>query len=132
MPATLHDVAEYQHCLEFQDVWVLGLEWSAEVKEFFEPEDHITAYKIIGCESSGMPLAKNPSSSAGGLWQFIDKTWLWVESRLKFSGSRFNPWDSTYFASYLKYKTPQGWEHWSQSAACWKGFYEKNKFTKVN
>lgn len=31
---------------------------------------------IIGAESGGNPNAKNPNSSAGGLGQFIDSTWL--------------------------------------------------------
>jgi hypothetical protein len=32
--------------------------------------------RIIGAESSGNPFARNPRSSAGGLGQFIDSTWL--------------------------------------------------------
>lgn len=32
--------------------------------------------QIIGVESGGDPAAKNPRSSAGGLGQFIDSTWL--------------------------------------------------------
>jgi tape measure domain-containing protein len=32
--------------------------------------------KIVGVESSGNPLAKNPNSSATGLGQFIESTWL--------------------------------------------------------
>ena len=32
--------------------------------------------RIISTESSGNPLARNPRSSAGGLGQFIDSTWL--------------------------------------------------------
>lgn len=31
---------------------------------------------IIGAESGGNPSAQNPNSSAGGLGQFIDSTWL--------------------------------------------------------
>jgi hypothetical protein len=33
---------------------------------------------IIGAESGGDPNARNPTSSAGGLGQFIDSTWLSV------------------------------------------------------
>lgn len=32
--------------------------------------------RIIGAESGGNPLARNPRSSAGGLGQFINSTWL--------------------------------------------------------
>ena len=41
------------------------------------PDENMnTIDKIIGKESGGNPLAKNPRSSAGGLGQFIDSTWL--------------------------------------------------------
>lgn len=131
MPATAQDVAEYQHCLAHSEVWSLGAQWSDLVEDHFLPEDHLTAYKIIGCESSGIPSAKNPTSSASGLWQFIDKTWTWVSSKLKISGSALDPHTSTHFAAFLKYKTPQGWDHWSESAACWKGNYEKNNLQRI-
>ena len=83
MPASTNDVAVYQHCMDHQDVWVLGSKWSDLVEEHFKPEDHETAYRVIGCESNGFASAKNPTSTAKGLWQFIDKTWTWVESVLK-------------------------------------------------
>lgn len=35
-----------------------------------------TTDRIIGTESGGNPMARNPRSSAGGLGQFIDSTWL--------------------------------------------------------
>jgi hypothetical protein len=34
--------------------------------------------QIVGAESGGDPAARNPNSSAGGLGQFIDSTWLSV------------------------------------------------------
>jgi len=132
MPATMQDVAEYQHCLEYHDVWVLGLEWSNLIQDHFESKDHETAYRVIGCESWGIPTAKNPTSTAKGLWQFIDKTWTWVESKLKIKGSAFDPHLSTHYASFLVYNTEQGWGHWSESAHCWEAPNEKNKPTKIN
>jgi hypothetical protein len=40
------------------------------------PEDHWgTACRILACESGGSPTADNPSSSASGIWQFLDSTW---------------------------------------------------------
>lgn len=36
----------------------------------------LVARKIVGVESSGNPMAKNPASSASGLGQFTDATWL--------------------------------------------------------
>jgi len=121
MPASMSDIAEYQHCQQYSHVWELGFEWSDLVVSHFEPSDHLTAYKIIGCESWGISSAKNPTSTAKGLWQFIDKTWNWVSYKLQTEGSAYDPHLSTHFAAFLKYQTPQGWGHWSESAACWKG-----------
>ena len=56
LPATTNDVAVYQHCKDHQDVWVLGSKWSDLVEEHFKPEDHETAYRVIGCESNGFLL----------------------------------------------------------------------------
>ena len=33
---------------------------------------------IIDCESSGVANIENPTSTASGLWQFLDTTWSWV------------------------------------------------------
>lgn len=133
LPATMQDLAVYQHCQEHQDVWVLGSKWHDLIEDHFEPEDHSIAYRVIGCESWGIPTAKNPTSSAKGLWQFIDKTWTWVESILKIEGSAFDPSLSTRYASFLVYKTEQGWGHWSESAHCWEAPNEKkDRFTKIN
>lgn len=33
---------------------------------------------IIDCESGGVANIENPTSTASGLWQFLDTTWSWV------------------------------------------------------
>ncbi len=132
MPASAQDLASYQQCSEYDESWTLGAEWSTLVNQHFKEEDRITAYKIIGCESSGFANAKNQTSTATGLWQFIDKTWGWVSKKLNMTGSPLDPLTSTRYAAFLKYKTSQGWGHWSESAHCWKEPNEKLGYTEIN
>jgi len=40
-----------------------------------------TALRIARCESSLNPSAKNPRSSAKGVYQFIDSTWRYVHAQ---------------------------------------------------
>jgi hypothetical protein len=47
--------------------------------------DPILVLAIVGIESDFKPTAQNPVSSAGGLFQFIDKTWI-AEGGKKFPG----------------------------------------------
>lgn len=131
LPATIQEVDAYRHCVNHQDVWVLGAKWSSLIEDHFEPEDYKTAIKVIGCESSGYSKAKNPNSTAKGLWQFVDRTWTWVESKLKIKGSPMDPATSTRFAAFLVYETEQGWGHWSESAHCWEVPNEKNTTTRI-
>ena len=132
LPASHNDVAVYQHCQENVDSWNLALPWTNLVIDHFDNSDLPIALKIIGCESSGVASAKNPTSTATGLWQFISKTWDWVENKLNVKGSPKDPHLSTHFAAFLKYETSQGWGHWSESAHCWEEPNEKNRFTKIN
>ena len=63
-----------------------------------------TALRIAFCESSYNPTAKNPNSTAKGLFQFIDKTWYnYCE------GDVLDPYDNTkcFLEMYPKY--PHWW-----------------------
>lgn len=40
------------------------------------PEDE--AIRLATCESNLNPRAKNPISSAKGIYQFLDGTWEWI------------------------------------------------------
>lgn len=48
-----------------------------------------TAFAVVSCESGFHEDADNPSSSAAGVWQFIDSTWHSVRSRF---GSLMDRW----------------------------------------
>jgi hypothetical protein len=74
--------------------------------------------RIIFCESSGNPKAKNPRSSAYGLCQFIDSTWTYVEKKWDMDLDREDPIDQLYACErLLKEEGPYG--HWEESQCCW-------------
>lgn len=75
---------------------------------------------IIACESGGNPAAQNPSSTASGLFQFLDTSWI------AYGGGKY--------ASRAKYATPaqqteianhayalSGLSPWAASQGCWSG-----------
>ncbi|NIA24382.1 MAG: transglycosylase SLT domain-containing protein [Gammaproteobacteria bacterium] len=72
------------------------------------------------CESGGNPDAKNPYSTATGLFQFLRGTWAIASVRAGFGGySRLDPEANIASAAWLvKYSIrtqhPGGaWGHWS-------------------
>ena len=46
-----------------------------QLKEIIPIVNEDIMYSIMMCESGGNPKAKNPTSSAKGLYQIIDGTW---------------------------------------------------------
>ena len=63
------------------------------------------ALDIAYCESRLDPKAKNPNSSATGIFQFTIGTWNWTKCK----GERTNAYDSTKcFMKYYK-KYPHWW-----------------------
>lgn len=81
-------------------------------RQFNFPEE--TAVRIAKCESSLNPLARNPSSSAGGIWQFTDGTFL---DGIKWRGldwkleDKFNVIKSTDMTIWFVRR--EGWGRWS-------------------
>lgn len=51
--------------------------WEALIAEHFGPAQVAKGCAVIGCETGGTydPGIHNQSSSASGLWQFLDSTW---------------------------------------------------------
>lgn len=73
-------------------------------KAFKAGVDPIAALKIAKCESRYIPTEKNKSSSASGLYQFIDKTW-----NKYCTGNRFNAEDNIDCFLILYKKYPNWW-----------------------
>jgi len=73
--------------------------------------------RIIFCESSGNPKAKNPRSSAHGLCQFISSTKRYVEKKWDMTIDWDNPVDQLYACKRLY--SEEGEKHWLESKECW-------------
>jgi hypothetical protein len=75
---------------------------------------------IIACESSGSPTAQNPTSTASGLFQFIDGTWR------AYGGTEFAPRaklatpDEQHIVANRAYAA-EGYRPWNASKHCWGG-----------
>lgn len=88
--------------------------WRGLVETYFQPGDVPWAMRVMACESGGNPYAKNPNSSASGVFQFIRSTWDWVAPQLGYgthaSGAVFDPVANIHAASWLFYNG--GSQHW--------------------
>jgi nucleoid-associated protein YgaU len=75
---------------------------------------------IIQCESGGNPKAKNPSSTASGLFQFVNGTWR------AYGGGEFAPTarqatvGEQYTVANRAFKR-EGYRPWNASKSCWQG-----------
>jgi len=89
----------------------------ASVMEEFDLELYNLAYKIIECESGWDYTAQNPTSTAYGLGQVIDGTFLWVQKKWGIELDRDNPEDQMYII--VRLLEEKGYSHWAESAHCW-------------
>lgn len=95
-------------------------DWRPLVGHFFEPGDVGRALRVIRCESGGNASAKNPLSTASGLFQHLGSLWGERSAAAGWSGSDvFDPVANVAVAAWLVYDNG-GWSHWSPSAGCWR------------
>ena len=95
-------------------------DWRPLVTQFFEPHHVDRALRIIRCESGGNPAAKNPASTASGLFQHLASMWPERSVAAGWSGSDvFDPVANVAVAAWLVYDFG-GWAHWYPSANCWR------------
>ncbi len=65
--------------------------WRPLVTQYFQASDVEWALRIIACESGGYPNAKNPTSSASGLFQHLARYWDGRSNAASWSGASI--WD---------------------------------------
>lgn len=74
--------------------------------------------RVVGCESGWNPGAANPSSSAGGLFQFLSGTWASLAPGWGMGGhSRFETWPAAVVGAGTIAQGGIG--HWNASRHCW-------------
>ncbi|HEY7705135.1 MAG TPA: transglycosylase SLT domain-containing protein [Acidimicrobiia bacterium] len=94
--------------------------WRRLVARYFEPEDVDRALRVIMCESTGDPLAKNRRSSASGLFQHLRRYWTLRAAEVGLgAASIFDPEANIAAAAWLVYEGG-GWSHWRTSRRCWR------------
>ncbi len=87
-------------------------QWRSLVATYFRAEDVDRAMRILACESGGNPNAKNPRSSASGLFQNLGKYWAARSAAAGYAGaSIFDPTANVAVAAWLR-DQPGGWLHW--------------------
>lgn len=94
-------------------------DWRPLVAHFFRPDDVDRALRIIACESGGDPKARNPGSSATGLFQHLGRLWPERAARAGWGGyPATDPVANVAVAAWLVYEGG-GWSHWAPSRGCW-------------
>ena len=87
-------------------------QWRTLVAAYFRAADVELALRIMGCESGGKPAAKNPNSSATGLFQHLGKYWASRSAAAGWGGfDRTHPEANIAVAAWLR-DQKGGWLHW--------------------
>lgn len=94
--------------------------WRGLVSAYFQPSDIDKALSVIECESNGDPNAKNPSSSASGLFQHLATYWpeRATNAGIGPQADIFESSSNVAVAAWLVYHGG-GWSHWNASKGCW-------------
>jgi len=82
------------------------IEWKIRSMAADHSIDPNMAFAIAVCESTLNPYAKNPNSTAKGLFQFLDGTWEWIKA----DGSQYDPEEQIRQFMIWYPKNPQWWQ----------------------
>lgn len=83
----------------------------------YDIDEYSLVYDIIKCESGWRDYVKNKDSTAYGLAQFIDGTWIYVQDKWNMDLDRYSYNDQLY--ATVRLLEEEGWKHWTESKWCW-------------
>jgi hypothetical protein len=91
---------------------------AVRLASFLTGAPHGLVARVVGCESGWDPSAANPSSSAGGLLQFLETTWNSLAPQWGVGDrSRFEVWPAALVGAGTI--AQGGIAHWNASRHCW-------------
>ena len=95
-------------------------DWRPLVELFFDEADVELAMEVMACESRGDRWAKNPLSTASGLFQHLASLWPPRAAAAGYAGADvFDPVANVAVAAWLV-NDGGGWRHWNASRHCWR------------
>jgi hypothetical protein len=86
-------------------------QWRSLVVAYFPPDQVERALRVMACESGGNPLAKNPGSSASGLFQHLARYWPTRSSAAGWAGASIWNGEANIAVAAWLLRTG-GWSHW--------------------
>ena len=94
-------------------------DWRGLVAIYFPADQVDRAIEVMQCESGGNPNAKNPDSTASGLFQHLHSLWGPRVAKAGWGdGSIWDPQTNIAVAAWLLTEGG-GWRHWNASRHCW-------------
>lgn len=88
-------------------------QWRPLVESYFPADQVDYALAVLWCESRGDPNAANPTSSARGLFQHLERYWPARSTSAGWAGySIFDPEANVAVAAWLS-AGGTGWHHWT-------------------
>lgn len=91
---------------------------AVRLASFFTAAPYGLVDRVVSCESGYNPNARNPSSSAGGLGQWLESSWASHAPQWGMSGhSRFEVWPAAFVTSGVI--ATGGIGNWAASRGCW-------------
>jgi soluble lytic murein transglycosylase-like protein len=94
--------------------------WEEVIREEAQKEgvDQDLLVSIARCESGFHPSVHNATSTASGLYQFLDSTWASQSAKYGITTQKDDPYGQIELA--VKMIRDGGLSHWKASQSCWK------------